>query len=236
MKRFLLVDGSNLLFQMFFGMPSRIVNSEGRAIHGTLGFTGALLRMARMTSPTHIAVLFDGEHENDRKELLPDYKAGRRDFTDAADGDNPFSQLPDIYRVLDTLGSFHTEITDYEADDAIASCAMRFGVPPERYADYKALVGDASDNIPGVRGIGPKTAAALIGQYGTLDEIIKHAADIPRAAVSAAVAESSERLRLNYRLIHLTDRAALPFDSPPPCLFDPAAEKTHDVLRRAGVL
>ena len=52
----------------------------------------------------------------------------------------------------------------------------------------------------------------------------------------AAVAESAERLRLNYRLIHLTDRAALPFDSPPPCLFDPAAEKTHDVLRRAGVL
>ena len=127
MKRFLLVDGSNLLFQMFFGMPSRIVNSEGRAIHGTLGFTGALLRMARMTTPTHIAVLFDGEHENDRKELLPDYKAGRRDFTDAADGDDPFSQLPDIYRVLDTLGCFHTEITDYEADDAIASCAMRFG-------------------------------------------------------------------------------------------------------------
>ena len=112
----------------------------------------------------------------------------------------------------------------------------RFGVPPERYADYKALVGDASDNIPGVRGIGPKTAAALIGQYGTLDEIIKHAADIPRAAVAAAVAESAERLRLNYRLIHLTDRAALPFDSPTPCLFDPAAEKTHDVLRRAGVL
>ena len=43
MKRFLLVDGSNLLFQMFFGMPSRIVNGDGRAIHGTLGFAGALL-------------------------------------------------------------------------------------------------------------------------------------------------------------------------------------------------
>ena len=90
MKRFLLVDGSNLLFQMFFGMPSRIVNGDGRAIHGTLGFAGALLRMARMTAPAHIAVLFDGEHENGRKELLPAYKAGRRDFTDAADDDNPF--------------------------------------------------------------------------------------------------------------------------------------------------
>lgn len=127
MKRFLLVDGSNLLFQMFFGMPSRIVNGDGRAIHGTLGFAGAMRSRARMTAPAHIAVLFDGEHENGRKELLPAYKAGRRDFTDAADDDNPFSQLPDIYRMLDTLGCFHTEITDHEADDAIASCAMRFG-------------------------------------------------------------------------------------------------------------
>lgn len=43
MNRLLTVDGSNLLFQMFFGMPARIVNGQGKAIQGTLGFTGALL-------------------------------------------------------------------------------------------------------------------------------------------------------------------------------------------------
>ena len=64
MKRLLLIDGSNLLFQMFFGMPARIVNREGKAIQGTLGFTGALLKIIRMVNPTHAAVIFDGEHEN----------------------------------------------------------------------------------------------------------------------------------------------------------------------------
>ncbi|MDE7194626.1 MAG: flap endonuclease, partial [Oscillospiraceae bacterium] len=58
MDRLLIVDGSNLLFQMFFGMPSRIVNEHGKAIHGTLGFVGALLKIIRETKPTHIAVLF----------------------------------------------------------------------------------------------------------------------------------------------------------------------------------
>lgn len=66
MNRLPIVDGSNLLFQMFFGMPARITNSDGKAIPGTLGFVGVLLKMIRRTEPTHAAVLFDGEHENDR--------------------------------------------------------------------------------------------------------------------------------------------------------------------------
>lgn len=49
MSRLLLVDGSNLLFQMFFGMPARITGRDGRAIQGTLGFVGALGKIRRMT-------------------------------------------------------------------------------------------------------------------------------------------------------------------------------------------
>lgn len=56
MNRLLIVDGSNLLFQMFFGMPARIANEQGKAIQGTLGFVGALLKIIRKTEPTHIAV------------------------------------------------------------------------------------------------------------------------------------------------------------------------------------
>lgn len=69
MKKLLIVDGSNLLFQMFFGMPSRIVNDEGIAIQGVLGFVGALLKIIRKVNPTHIVVLFDGEIENKRNLL-----------------------------------------------------------------------------------------------------------------------------------------------------------------------
>ena len=127
MKRLLIVDGHNLLFQMFFGMPARIVNEQGKAIQGTLGFTGALLKIIRRTEPTHIVALFDGEHENDRSALDADYKANRMDYSEVPDESNPFSQLPDVYAALDYLGIRHTETTTCETDDWIASYALTYG-------------------------------------------------------------------------------------------------------------
>ena len=126
MNKLLIIDGANLLFQMFFGMPARIVNDEGKAIQGTLGFVGALLKIIKMTKPTHIAVLFDGEQENSRKALDSDYKSNRPDYSQVREEDNPFSQLPDVYRALDFLNIKHAEITDHETDDAIASYAFTY--------------------------------------------------------------------------------------------------------------
>ena len=97
-KRLMLVDGSNLLFQMFYGMPSRIVNRDGKPIQGTLGFVGALLKMIRMIHPTHLAVFFDGECANPRQKLDGEYKANRVDYSQMAEEDTPFYQLPDIFR------------------------------------------------------------------------------------------------------------------------------------------
>ena len=71
MQKLLIVDGSNLLFQMFYGMPARIVGKSGRPVHGTIGFVGALMKIIRMVRPTHAVVLFDGEHENPRAALDP---------------------------------------------------------------------------------------------------------------------------------------------------------------------
>lgn len=104
MNRFLIVDGSNLLFQMFFGMPARIVNNEGKAIQGTLGFVGALLKIIRKVEPTHALVLFDGQHENDRTSLDSDYKANRIDYSEVAEEDNPYSQIGDVFAALDCMG------------------------------------------------------------------------------------------------------------------------------------
>ena len=92
MKRLLIIDGSNLLFQMFFGMPARITGSDGKGVWGTLGFTGAVIRMIKMTAPTHIIAIFDGEHENARTETDADYKANRPDFSSVPEDENPFSQ------------------------------------------------------------------------------------------------------------------------------------------------
>lgn len=126
MKQLLLVDGSNLLFQMFFGMPARIVNEQGKAIQGTLGFVGALLKIIRKVNPTHIAVFFDGEHDNPRLAMNADYKANRVDYSEVPDEENPYTQLSDVYEALNYLGIKHMETTTCETDDLIASYALSY--------------------------------------------------------------------------------------------------------------
>lgn len=127
MNRLLIVDGSNLLFQMFFGMPARIVNNQGKAIQGTLGFVGALLKIIRKVESTHTVVIFDGEHGNSRSLLDTDYKANRVDYSEAPEEETPFSQLKDVYAALDYIGIKHTETTNCEADDLIAGYALSIG-------------------------------------------------------------------------------------------------------------
>ena len=127
MDKLLIVDGSNLLFQMFYGMPARIVNAHGRAIQGTLGFIGALLKIIRMVQPTHVLVAFDGECDNGRTALDENYKANRPDYSEMPEEDTPFSQLPDIYAALDELGICHKETENCEADDWIAAYAVQLG-------------------------------------------------------------------------------------------------------------
>ncbi len=280
MSKLLLIDGSNLLFQMFFGMPARIVNSEGKAIQGTLGFVGAMLKIIRMTEPTHIAVLFDGEHENIRTSIDENYKANREDYSQAADEENPFSQLEDIYKALDFIEIKHTETVDCEVDDLMAAyvrnyekeCGIvissfdsdffqlvsesvsvlryrgdksvlctpeyireKFGIEPVQYAELKALVGDSADNIKGVDKIGPKTAAALLGEFGTLENIISSADSIKKPSVRESVERNTERLKTNIRLIRLDGSAVLPFELGELSYTLNSEVTTNSVLREIGV-
>lgn len=127
METFLIIDGHNLLFQMFYGMPARIVNQDGKPIQGIIGFVGALIKIIKQTNPQYVMIVFDGEHENTRNEILPEYKQNRIDYSVVAEVENPFSQLPDIYRALEFMGIRFCETTDVEADDVIAGYAHRYG-------------------------------------------------------------------------------------------------------------
>ena len=82
----------------------------------------------------------------------------------------------DMAQLVDT----HVELVDTMKDARYdrAGVLARFGVPPERIVEYLALIGDTSDNIPGVPGVGPKTAVKWLNEYGSLDKLIAHAADI----------------------------------------------------------
>ena len=148
MRNLLIVDGHALLFQMFFGMPSRIVNEEGKAIQGVMGFVGALIKIINIVNATHAFVVFDGEHENERTELLPDYKANRVDYSNIPENENPFSQLEYIYEALDFMQIKHEETTKFEADDVIASYVYQYGNDAQIFissfdSDFFQLINDS---------------------------------------------------------------------------------------------
>jgi DNA polymerase-1 len=86
----------------------------------------------------------------------------------------------------------------------------RFGVPPAQVVDYLALVGDSSDNIPGVKGIGEKTAVELLTTYGSLDAILAHAAEIPGKRAREALLAHAAEARLSRELV--TIRRDVPVD------------------------
>ena len=257
MDKLLIIDGSNLLFQMFFGMPSRIINKNGKAIHGTLGFVGALLKIIKMTQPTHLAVLFDGDCSQERININTDYKANRPDYSQVAEDENPFSQISDIYNALNYLKISHCESCGCETDDLIASYALTFGdnmqiiissfdsdffqlitanvkilryrgdntvicdenylkekfnIEPIQYADFKSLTGDNADNIRGADKVGPKTASALINEFGSLENLLNNAEKIAKPAIKQSICSSKERLINNYKIIKLQNNCPLPFD------------------------
>lgn len=279
MDKLLIVDGNNLLFQMFFGMPARITNGEGKAIQGTLGFVGALLKIIRKVEPTHILAIFDGEHENSRCEIDADYKANRMDYSMVSETENPFTQLPDIYKALDYMGINFIETTNCEADDLIASYALSFcestdivicsfdsdffqliserisvlryrgketivcssqyiiekyGIYPNQYAYFKSLVGDTADNIKGAEKIGIKTAASLLGKFGTLENIINNVGDIHKPSIKNSIIENTDRIRKNYELIRLEKSQPLQYDK---CdlEFNGVSITTTEVLKGAGI-
>jgi len=84
-----------------------------------------------------------------------------------------------------------------------AGVAEKFGVPPARIADFLALVGDTSDNIPGITGVGPKTASKWLNEFGDLEGVIAHAAELKPERFQAAVTADADRLRLNRKLTTL---------------------------------
>ncbi len=86
----------------------------------------------------------------------------------------------------------------------------KFGVLPERILDYLTLVGDSVDNVPGVDKVGPKTAAKWIAQYGSLDEVVKHAAEIG-GAVGENLRKSLDWLPTAQQLLTVKRDVPLPF-------------------------
>ncbi len=90
----------------------------------------------------------------------------------------------------------------------------KMGVPPEKIPDFLALVGDTSDNIPGLRGVGDKTAAGLLETYGTLENLIRENPVVPRIAVKQPFSDKEmlDRLTISRKLVELRRDVPLPVE------------------------
>jgi len=86
----------------------------------------------------------------------------------------------------------------------------KFGVPPEQLGDVLALMGDSVDNVPGVPGVGPKTASQLIQQYGDVENVLAHVDEIAKPKLKQNLIEHAEAARLSRELVRLVCDAPLP--------------------------
>src|SRR5881275_707969 len=101
----------------------------------------------------------------------------------------------------------------------------RLGVPPTHVTDYLAMVGDSSDNVPGVKGIGEKTAQELVASFGTLENILAHVNEITKKRPREALLEQADAAWLSKRLVTIRDDVPVTLDLEQMRISDPDRER-----------
>lgn len=248
----LLLDGHNLAFRSFYGMPE-LTRSDGFPTGALHGWVRTLWMIADQFEAKRMTVFFDKGGSERHETLDANYKANR----DEAPADLE-KQLPYMETLAVRMGIPAFTRAGEEADELIAATAReldrrgeqvrivsadkdlaqviggnvgqivppptanpklgwreldaagveaKFGVPPEKIPDYLALIGDSSDNIPGLKGVGPKTAAKWIAQHGDVEGILAAAGSIkpPRFQALLSDCEQAERVRLNLKMVRFPE-------------------------------
>jgi DNA polymerase I len=126
-------------------------------------------------------------------------------------GDKDFYQLVEPGIALLNPGRGGPAAVEEEWVD-LSNAHERLGVGPRHVIDYLGLIGDTSDNVPGVRGIGPKTAIQLIEQYGAIDEILARASEISNKRVREALIACGDDARLSRTLVTIRTDLPIPLD------------------------
>ena len=107
----------------------------------------------------------------------------------------------------------------------------KFGVPPEKVVEVQALAGDSTDNVPGVPGIGVKTAAQLIAEYGDLETLLKRAGEIKQPKRREALIENAEKARISRQLVLLDNKVKLDVPLDDLAVHEPDARKLIAFLK-----
>lgn len=175
-------------------------------------FDRSIERIREILDAFHIPVIaIEGYEADDVVATLAERAAQAGHQAVIVSGDKDFYQLirPGIALLNPGRGG-QAAVEEQWVDETNAS--ERLGVPPERVVDYLALVGDTSDNIPGVKGVGDKTAVQLLQTYGDLDTILARAADIPGKRPREALLQHADAARLSRQLVTLQRNVPVTLD------------------------
>src|ERR1700722_9391475 len=141
----------------------------------------------------------------------------------------------DVFQLIDERGlvkvmATSRGITDTKIYDRQA-VIDRYGIPPELIPDFYGLKGDTSDNIPGIPGIGDKTASDLIQSYGTLEEVLAHVDDIKGAKRKQNLIDYAEDARISKQLATVQRDVAVDFDIAAEAVREPDRSRVREVFR-----
>jgi len=255
MAKWLLVDGYNMAFRAFYGMPE-LTRADGFPTGALHGWVKTMWRLQDQEKPDAMVVFFDLGGSQDRLALHPEYKAQRKETPEPLE-----KQIPVIKELTRAMGLVGVELVGVESDDLLAAqarllakdghevlivsadkdfaqcvdgririllppptanpklgwrvldaagVAEKFGVAPAQIAEYLALIGDTSDNIPGISGVGPKTAVKWFQEFASLEGIIAHAAELKPERFREVVTQEADKLRMNLKLTTLPAESPLP--------------------------
>ena len=142
-------------------------------------------------------------------------------------GDQDSFQLIDDEGLVKVLIPSKGELIEYDKNQVFA----KLGVYPHQITDYKGLRGDTSDNIPGIRGIGEKTAQKLLSRYPNLEAVLADCENIPENAIRQKICEGKEQAILSKDLATIIRDVDIDFDINSACVVMPSLEKVSEFLR-----
>ncbi|MGE3979636.1 MAG: DNA polymerase I, partial [Nitrospira sp.] len=135
----------------------------------------------------------------------------------------------DMLQLLTPHVRIYDPVKDKWSGDA--ECVAKFGVEPARVVEVMGLMGDTSDNIPGVKGIGEKTAMKLIAQFGTIEELLRRLDEVTPVRVKALLTEQVENARLSRKLATIDTQSPVEFHPDSYRIKPPHDEQLTDLLR-----
>src|ERR1051326_8840396 len=213
-KKLFLLDGMALVYRAHFALIARpIFSSKGVNTSALYGFTQTLLEILKNQQPTHMAVAFDTDAPTPRHTLYAEYKATRQ-----AMPEDLSQALPHVRRMLEAFRIPVLTCDGYEADDIIGTLARQAEkqgftthmVTPDK--DFGQLIdentflyrpsrmGDSVDNVPGVPGVGEKTAMKLIGQFGSVENLLARSNELT-GKLKERVEANREQALLSKKLV-----------------------------------